>query len=237
MDYKKILKWALISTPLIIGGVIIYNKVKKAKMFGNGEKQTPPNSIKNGSVKDEKGNTYNNTFPLKKGVKNNQYVGMLQSALGVSIDNWFGTNTYNALISQTGLEEIVSLEELNNVIAQIKSQNEMQNSQTQREIVSTLIMDKYKENAYPIIGITGNQFKYNYIVFLTDTVLKEVNFISINGTYLEYDDSSYINYKQGEKIPLSECILYKFDGYIIIDRKVGVNQGLWKAYPQSIDLI
>jgi hypothetical protein len=115
-NWAKIGKWAAILTPIAIVGGWYYIKVQKTKALKLGEDQPikkKPSDVVSGGT---------NTFPLKVGVKNNDYVKILQAALGVSVDGDFGTKeTLPALQLKANKSEIKDLQDLNDTIAIIKS--------------------------------------------------------------------------------------------------------------------
>lgn len=114
INWSKIGKWTAILAPIGIAGIWYYNKTQreKAANFGGEIKVSKPENITQSS---------NNKFPLKKGVKNNEYVGVLQQALGVVVDNWFWNETLAALQQKANKSEIKDLQDLNNTIALINS--------------------------------------------------------------------------------------------------------------------
>lgn len=235
-NWAKIGKWTAILAPIAIVGGWWYIKTQKDKALKTGEEQkkTPPNKVQPSTT---------NKFPLKEGVKDNDYVKSLQLALGVASDGWFGKHTYDALVSQIGVEQVDSLEDLNAIIQQIKDQNDSVNAVNVRQTYADQIINKYISGSpSPTQVALGTANVYSDIKFIKDGVIKEVvssvDGIHTQNNYVETEDSRYINFKKGETLPLEGIHLSSNNGYIIIDIENGYpHAGIWKAYPQQIDLV
>jgi len=120
-NWAKIGKWAAILTPIAVVGGYFYVKSQKTKALKLGEEQNIKNNPKDVVV------SAKNTFPLKVGVKDNDYVRTLQAALGVGVDGDFGTKeTLPALQLKANKSEIKDLQDLNDTIATIKSYTQSQ---------------------------------------------------------------------------------------------------------------
>jgi len=151
IKWDKVGKWSLILAPILIGGYIIYRQLHPKKVY------------------DTKIDT-SGDFPLKVGSKN-KYVGQLQDALGVSVDNIFGTKeTLPALQKQANKSQIKDIADLMNTISSIEKKD---------------YNDKVKSANYFI-----DQYKSN--TFATLVPNQDVTLIMTNGKVSNYQYTSNI---------------------------------------------
>lgn len=218
IDWKKVGKWALILSPLIIGGtyIIISNK-KKNDLASWGKAKTidkTPDTVKPSTK---------NSFPLKKGVKNNDYVSQLQRELGVEVDGWFGKDTLAALQEQTGKSEIKDLNDLKQTIQIIKEYWAYYDVSDKTDAV---ISTYFKDQSSQILVNKDGSWR---------GVIKD----DVDGLY---KPSGYVlNVKKGFKLSLEDYLPYaknEENGKLLIEViKDGANKGIWETDPTNISLI
>lgn len=113
INWKKV---ALFGLPLLAAGGIFYWVSKKNAGPGPNADATGKTAPKKVPAPAPK----NNDFPLRNGSKNS-FVTKLQTALGISADGIFGTQTESALRTAAGITSIADEAELNSVLAKIAS--------------------------------------------------------------------------------------------------------------------
>lgn len=108
-------KHALWIGPLLAGGVIIYVLYRKNRVRDVSATDSSAPPVKAAPA------PKNSSFPLKKGVRDNEYVKKLQSALGITADGIFGDQTEAALRNAAGTSIVADEKQLNDIIAKVKS--------------------------------------------------------------------------------------------------------------------
>jgi hypothetical protein len=229
------LKWTLISLPVLIGGYVIYVQVRKYKIPA----QVPVPPVSPG-ITTSNGNSatvvppYNTVvsstacnFPLKKGSYNNTCVGSLQDALGVTIDNDFGSQTEGALYAKTGKKQIDSASDLSAVINQLNAIK--LNSRVQILSRSGAKLAMYQ----------NNQATVKYIEMLYDDTLKKVEHDVDNE---EWNRLPFmINLTKGQKMKITDYqpVLEPDNktGYIVLNCTAVGNRGYWMISPDSIAFV
>lgn len=200
----------------IIAGAIVYSQV--SKYFVPSKKAIP--DIKPPVVASTQAAT-TNYFPLSKG-SNNQYVGQLQDALGITIDNKFGNDTLSALQEQTGKSSITGLDELNVTIDAIIAQDA---SGSDADLSAKLIAG------------FGNNPNLRYI-----KVLKATNWKQVQQDYQNnWLPAGYqLSLGTNKNMNLSDYTPFYVDdatGSLIIFCNKGANIGFWRANPNDLTLI
>lgn len=232
---NKVLKWTLISLPVLAGGYMIYSQVRKYRIPGqvpvppvspgittsNGNSNTvvpPANTVVSSSACQ---------FPLKKGSYNNTCVGPLQDALGIVQDNDFGSNTEAALYAQTGKKQIASASELSQVINNL-------NSVKLNSRVAVL-----SRSGAMLANYQANKAKVNYIEMLTDNSLKKVEHDVDNEEWNRLP--LMINLTQGKKLKITDYAPVAYPdnktGNIVLECTAVGNRGFWMVSPDSIAFV
>ena len=216
-DKKKVIIYVGLSVIALTGGFLIYKYFQK----GNEGKVTPvpeplpkpPNEIESG------------LFPLRQGSYDNNYVMMLQDALGVTADGDFGPITYNALKSRTGKVQISNYDDLIATINSLKT-IVITYSETNKNLSEKLIQ-QYK----------ASPFSLSNIVIKSDTVAYELAPVALSNDF-ERTNRYVLNLKAGNKLPLSNYQLFRVgsSGSLIVYCKAGNNMGYWLFNPQDIEL-
>jgi hypothetical protein len=207
-NWAKIGKWAAILTPIAVVGGWYYVKTQKTKALKLGEPQKIPT---NPTIVTP---SNNNKFPLKVGVKNNDYVKILQAALGVGVDGNFGTKeTLPALKLKANKSEIKDLADLNNTIVTIKSYNQSNSS------ISKNRADKILELLYGTqLGDTLIGGDHRYYALNKTISLQEIAYDNINDVWVT--TGTIKNLAKGGKYSKDVLPLMKgddFNGDNIID--------------------
>jgi len=181
---KKWQKWILISAPILLGVYLIYKQLNpsKATVYN---KPTPKPTLAKPSTDAEAKN-----FPLKVG-SHNDYVKMLQDALGVAIDGIFGSKqTLPALQEQANKSQIADYNDLISTIQAIEA-NDAANAQ-QKANDAKLFIDIYKNTP---VGFT--------IIPSQDIRINQLSGVGNQYNYLD----TYMNLQEG----------YSYLGYIPLD--------------------
>jgi hypothetical protein len=224
---NKALKYTLISLPILVGGGIVYWQIRKYHVPA--KKAIPQTNLNTdtGGVVVPTNNGCD--FPLQKGVYNNPCVGQLQTALGIGIDNDFGSKTLTALQAQTGLSLINDFANLQQVISDLNSVKGSASVVDKNILLANGILDNY--NSFL------NQFGFKYIRTIKPTVWDEVTYNPFVFRYLsagyQITLPAYKNMSINDYQPYS---VDENDGYLIIKCNKGGNAGLWKANPNDIEL-
>lgn len=228
----KALKIVLISLPIIGAGGFYYWWYKKYAIptkkavpviGGNGPVGKTQTSASAAST------TSGCTYPLQQGSKNT-CVGQLQDALGVTIDNNFGKQTYDALLEQAGVTYISSLVQLNQIIDSILSNDE--GSFVINSNLSNSILSNYQNSANVSLAIGVGTFKY--LQAINYTVFRQVSQYS-DGSW--YSAGYQLPLTKGKNIPLSTYQPVSVDpetGNLILNCISGSNQGYWSANPNDL---
>jgi hypothetical protein len=209
---KNTLVYIGLSLFALTGGYLIYKYFKGKSAINEGVKQEVP-------PQDPIEIVDNSKFPLKKGSKNS-YVGQLQSALNVAVDNNFGKDTLAALTAQTGKTQIFSNEDLLTTIDSIK--NKVDGKQVARNAAASQILNS--KNDYTNLHTTKS------------TSWKELDLDNNNN----YVPTIYIiNWSADKNISLSDYEPYEVlpDGYLVIYCNKGGNKGYYKADPLNLYLV
>ncbi len=200
-----------LSLVALTGGYFIYKYFKGKAALNEGVQQIEPKPSPANVV---------SKFPLKKGSYNNDYVGQLQLALGVAVDNDFGKNTLAALQAQTGKTEIASYDDLVATIDSIK--NKVDGKQVARSAAANSILN--------------GKYDYSNLKTSKAVVWKKQDFDANNN----YVPTVYIlNWSANKSISLSDYEPYEVlsDGFLIIYCNKGGNIGYWKADPTDLYLV
>jgi len=163
------------------------------------------------------------TFPLQVG-SNNPCVGQLQDALGVTIDNDFGSQTLAALTDQTGLTAINSSDILNSTIDSIVSNDN--NSVTTNTSAANAI----------IFSMTSQSFAYTNLQSTTNSVWNQVQQSGSDWVSAGYQ----ISMPTGAKMSLTDYAPQSVDssnGNLIVYCGTGGNMGYWSVDPTTVSLV
>jgi hypothetical protein len=207
-NWAKIGKWAAILTPIAVVGGYYYIKIQKTKALKLGEPQKIPT---NPTIVTP---SNNNKFPLKVGVKNNDYVKILQAALGVGVDGNFGTKeTLPALKLKANKSEIKDLADLNNTIVTIKSYNQSNSSISKNRADKILELLYGTQSGDTLIGGDHRYYALNKTISL-----QEIAYDNISGVWVT--TGTIKNLAKGGKYSKDVLPLMKgddFNGDNIID--------------------
>ena len=216
VDKKKVIIYVGLSVIALTGGFLIYKYFQKGS---EGKISTAPEPLPKPDSEIESG-----LFPLRKGTYNNNYVKMLQDALGVTADGDFGPITYDALKSQTGKVQISNYDDL---IATINSLNSSESTFNELDnTLSTRLLQQYNSNPFGLGNIVVNY----------DTVAEEIFAPTMSLSFQR--TGKKLDLKKGTKLPLTNYQLYRvaYNGMLIIYCKSGKNIGYWLIEPQDIEL-
>lgn len=228
---NKALKYSLISLPILAGAYIVYTQVKKYNVPSKVPTPLKPSGLTtSGSMASTLPPAHTSIpesgckFPLKKGNYNNTCVGLLQDALGITIDNDFGSNTQAALLEQTGIYQIDSNDQLEQIIDQLNN-----------EYLAD-IQDTFQRSSQMINQLHAFGMSYKYIEFVASTSMKGVALTpggwDLNGWQLNCDKGLRLNvndYVMGDQ-PDS------ITGNLIIYCNKGGNTGNYMVSPTDIML-
>ena len=213
---KKVIIYVGLSVIALTGGFLIYKYFQKGS---EGKISSAPEPLPKPESEIESG-----LFPLRKGTYNNNYVKMLQEALGVTADGDFGPITYDALKSKTGKVQISNYDDLMATIASLKSSestfNELNNT------LSTRLLQQYNSSPFGLANIVVNY----------DTVADLIFAESLSTSFKK--TGKKLDLTKGTKLPLTNYQLYRvaYNGMLIIYCKSGTNKGYWLISPQDIEL-
>lgn len=215
---KKVVIYVGLSVIALTGGFLIYKYFQK----GSEGKITPvPQPLPKPPREIESG-----LFPLRKGSYDNNYVKMLQEALGVTADGDFGPITYDALRNKTGKVQISNYDDLMATIASLKSV-ENTSSEANRNLSERLLQD-YKSKL---------PFGYSNLVLKSDSVFYELAPVPVSTNFVR-TNKFVLNLKAGQKLSLKDYELYSVasNGDLIIYCNKGKNMGYWQVNPNNVEL-
>jgi hypothetical protein len=219
------LKWTIILTPVVIGGVATFVYVKKyyvptkqAIPAGSAANKSTGTGTATGTPSAVATNVSSCSFPLKVG-SNNSCVGQLQDILGVTIDNKFGSGTLGALQEQTGKTQITDANDLSNTIDQVMAQDAANGMLARAQA----LLSTYTQS--------------QSIFTLNSTVWKQVVMDSSNSwVYVGYQ----LSLGASKKMNNNDYQLWDIDnatGNLLIVCNTGANAGIWSANPLDITLV
>ena len=197
MENKKVIKWILFSLAVVTGGAIIYVQVKKILDKDKDEDIIIPEKDKIDPNK--------NKFPLKKGVKGNDYVATLQAALGVKVDKWFGKDTLAALQLKANKSEISNLQDLNNTLEIIKQYNKNNGGQQRADKILELLYGR-------VVGDTQYGGDHTTYALNKPTSLQLISFNNVSDVW-EKSGTNVKNLGKGFSFNKDKFLLMKGDDF------------------------